>query len=229
LALNLREEFSFTRFYGQANRTTREHHKILRGAIVNGVNRTLLGGGDVNVYFTQEEKHSFSVNGPAKLVKAVKIKVKENTLFIEYKEPFLVGDDGDLTIYVTAPALTRIRVAGEADFESKNLFKGKDLLIKTRQNGEVSMKNVTATNLTLDAKGSSSIDLDYVNAASLRVSSQDRAEVEVSGSTGNFEVVKKGMFAEIDTEKLVTTQTADGNKTSGKATKDGGVEFTFND
>ena len=114
-------------------------------------------------------------------------------------------------------------------FLTKSPFQGKELLIKTRVSGDVSMKYVTVPQLTLDAKGSSSIDLDYVEADVLRVSSQDRAEVEISGTTGQFEVVKKGMFTEIDTEKLITTQAAAGRKTQGKATNDGGVEFTFND
>lgn len=185
-------------------------------------------GGDVNVYFTQGASHSFTISGPAKLVKATKIKVKDNTLFIEYNEPFFTGDDDDVKIGVTAPQLGRIRVDGEADFESKTPFQGQNLTIKTRQNGEVSMKNVSVGQVNIDAKGSSSVDIDYINANQIRVSSQDRAEVEISGTTGQFEVLKKGMFAEIDTKKLVTTQTA-GKKTTGKNTSDGGVEFTFND
>lgn len=189
-----------------------------------------VSGGDINVDFTQGTGHAFTISGPVKLVKATKIKVKENTLMIEYNEPFFAGDDNDVTVRVSAPQLVRIHVGGEADFESKTPFQGQDLAIKTRQNGEVSMKNVTANQVSIDAKGSSSVDLDYISASKIRVSSTDRAEVELSGRTGQFEVVKKGMLAEIDTEKLVATQTG-GSATSvaGQVTKDGGVEFSFND
>ena len=188
-----------------------------------------VSGGDVNVYFTQGASHAFAISGPAKLVKATKMKVKENTLFIEYNEPFFTGDDNDVTIRVTAPQLVRIRVAGEADFECKTPFQGQELLIKTRQNGEVSMKNVSVSQITIDSKGSSSVDLDYVTANQIRVSSLDRAEVELSGHTGLFEVTKKGMFAEIDTEKLIATQTGvGGNAVAGQVTNaDGSVEFNF--
>ena len=188
-----------------------------------------VSGGDVNVYFSQGESHAFAISGPAKLVKATKIKVKDNTLFIEYKEPFFTGDDNDVTIRVTAPQLVRVRVAGEADFESKTFFQGQELSIKTRQNGEVSMKNVSVSNVNLDAKGNSSIDIDYITANKIRVSSLDRAEVELSGNTGLFEVVKKGRFAEIDTKKLIATQTGvGGNGVAGQVTKaDGSVEFNF--
>lgn len=191
-----------------------------------------VNGGDINVHFTQGEGHAFAISGPAKLVKATKIKVKENTLFIEYNEPFFTGDDNDVTVRVTAPQLNRVTVYGEADFESKTAFQGRELSIKTRQNGEVSMKNVAVEQINIDAKGSSSVDLDYVQANKIRVSSLDRAEVELSGHTGQFEVTKKGMFAEVDTEKLVTTQTAGtagGNSAAGRVAKDGSVEFTFND
>ena len=188
-----------------------------------------VSGGDVNVYFSQGVSHAFAISGPAKLVKATKIKVKDNTLIIEYNEPFFTGDDNDVTIRVTAPQLVRVRVAGEADFESKTPFQGHELTIKTRQNGEASMKNVSVAQVTLDAKGSSSIDIDYISANRIRVSALDRAEVELSGTTDLFEVTKKGMFAEIDTEKLIAKQTgAAGNGVAGQVTKaDGSVEFNF--
>lgn len=190
-----------------------------------------VSGGDINVYFSQGEGHAFAISGPAKLVKATKIKVKENTLFIEYNEPFFTGDDNDVTVRVTAPQLNRVAVAGEADFESKTSFQGQDLSIKTRQNGEVSMKNVAVSRINIDAKGSSNVELDYIQASQIRVSSLDRAEVELSGKTGQIEVLKKGMFAEIDTEKLIATQPtgSNGTGTSGRVAKDGSVEFTFND
>lgn len=188
-----------------------------------------VNGGDVNVFFSQGTGHSFSISGPAKLLKATKIKVKENTLIIQYDEPFFTGDDQDVTVYVTAPQLNRVSVSGEADFEAKTSFQGQDLSIKTRQNGEVSMKNVTLNQLNIDAKGSSSVDMDYIEANKIRIASLDRAEVELSGSTGQLEVIKKGMFAEIDTEKLITTQANAAGNTTGQVAKDGSVEFSFND
>ena len=147
-----------------------------------------VSGGDVNVYFSQGKSHSFSVSGPAKLVKAIKIKVKENTLFIEYNEPFFTGDD-DVAVYVNAPQLNRVAVYGEADFESKNAFQGTELVIKTRQNGEVSMKHANVAQINVDSKGSSSVDLDYVEASNIRVSALDRAEVELAGTTERFEIL----------------------------------------
>ena len=186
-------------------------------------------GGDINVYFTQGNTHSFSINGPAKLVKATKVKVKANTLFVEYQEPFFTGDDNDVSLYVTAPTLTRISVSGEADFESKTAFQGQELTIKTRQSGEVSMENVTVERLNIDAKGSSSVDVDYVEAKKVRISSLDRAEVEVTGNTAQVEIADKGMFAEIDTGKLLITKTPGENNTAGRVAKDGSVEFSFDD
>ncbi len=188
-----------------------------------------VSGGDVNVYFSQGKGHSFSVSGPAKLVKAIKIKVKESTLFIEYKEPFFTGDD-DVAVYVNAPQLNRVAVYGEADFESKNAFQGTELVIKTRQNGEVSMKHANVAQINVDSKGSSSVDLDYVEASNIRVSALDRAEVELAGTTERFEILKKGMLAEIDTKKLVATQTSSSaSGVAGQVAKDGSVEFSFNE
>lgn len=186
-------------------------------------------GGDVNVFFSQGEKHSFSVSGPTKAVKATSIKIKENTLSVNYDEPFFFGDDNDLNVYITAPEINRITVAGEADFESKTVpFKGKELTIKTQQSGEVSINDIAVEKININAKGSSSVDLKYLKSNLIRVSSSDRAEVDLSGTTNQIEVAKKGMFAEIDTEKLMIKQQ---NKTTAtqQVAKDGGVEFVFND
>lgn len=212
---------SFTAVWGQAYQTREVPNAPAFSAIE-------VNGGDVNVYFTQGPAHAFAVTGPDKLLKATKIKVKQNTLFIEYNEPFFTGDDNDVKVYVTAPALTWISVSGEADFECKNTFEGQELSIKTRQNGEVSMKNVAVGKINIDAKGSSSVDLDYVQANAIRVSSLDRAEVEISGNTTQLEIVKKGMFAEIDTEKLIAAQTGSApSAVANKVAQDGSVEFTF--
>jgi|GEM_PF-3255587 Protein of unknown function (DUF2807). len=187
-----------------------------------------VNGGDVNVFFSQGEGYSFTVSGPAKLVKAIKIKVKENTLLIEYNQPFFTGDDDDVAVHVNAPALNRIVVSGEADFKNQTYLQGQDLTIKTRKNGEVSLKNVNIGQVKIDAKGSSSVDIDYIEANKISVSSLDRAEVELSGRTGQLDILDKGMFAEIDTKDLIATQK--GSNTSAntqKVNKDGSVEFTF--
>lgn len=187
-------------------------------------------GGDVNVSFEQGPTHSFAVSGPAKLVKALKIKVKDNTLFIDYNEPFFSGDDNDTYVRITAPQLNRVSVSGEADFECKTPFQGNELTITTRQNGEVSMKNVSVGQVNIDAKGSSSVDLDYVQANKIRINAlEDRADIELSGTTGQLEMLKqKGFFAELDTEHLIVINaTTNGAQTAGKVAKDGSVEFSF--
>ena len=190
-----------------------------------------VSGGDINVYFSQGQGHSFAVNGPTKLVKATKIKVKENTLIIEYNQPFFTGDDDDIAVHITAPQLTRVAVSGEADFKNQTALQSKDLTIKTRKNGEVSLKNVNIGQLKIDAKGSSSVDIEYIEADKISISALDRAEVEISGRTGQLDVVNKGMFAEIDTKDLIATQVGHGsaNANAKKVNQDGSVEFVFND
>lgn len=67
-----------------------------------------------------------------------------------------------------------------------------------------------------------------MQANAIRVSSLDRAEVELSGNTAQFEIIKKGISAEIDTEKLIATQVGSAPATVANQTaKDGSVEFTF--
>ena len=214
--------------FGGAVTASAQEYKSHEVANAPAFNSIEVSGGDVNVYFSQGEKHSFSINGPVKAVKATKIKVKNNTLIIDYNEPFFMGDDNDLSVYVTAPNINRIVVSGEADFESKTAFQGKDLTIKTLKNGEVSMKYLSVGQINIDAKSTSSVDLDYVEANLINVASQDRAEVELSGSTDQMKVLKKGMLAEIDTEKLIIKNTGNsGANAEQKVAQDGSVEFVF--
>lgn len=186
-----------------------------------------VSGGDINVLFSQGAGHAFAISGPAKLVKATKIKVKDNTLFIDYNQPFFTGDNDDITVSVQTPTLTRVSVTGEADFKNQTAFSGQDLIINTSKNGEVSLKNVNIGQVKIEAKGTSSVDIDYIEANKISVSSLDRAEVELSGRTGVLEIIKRGMFAEIDTEKLIATQMGNGGNVAGQVAKDGSVEFNF--
>lgn len=188
-----------------------------------------VSGGDINVLFSQGASHAFAISGPAKLVKATKIKVKDNTLFIDYNQPFFTGDNDDITVSVQAPTLTRIAVTGEADFKNQTAFSGQNLIINTSKDGDVSLKNVNIGQVKIEAKGTSSVDIDYIEANKISVSSLDRAEVELSGRTGVLEIIKRGMFAEIDTEKLIATQMGNTSANTQKVNKDGSVEFVFND
>lgn len=187
-----------------------------------------VSGGDINVLFSQGASHAFAISGPAKLVKATKIKVKDNTLFIDYNQPFFTGDYDDITVSVQAPTLTRVAVTGEGDFKNQTAFSGQDLIIKTSKDGDVSLKNVNIGQVKIEAKGTSSVDIEYIEANKISVSALDRAEVEISGRTGQFDVINKGMFAEIDTKNLTATQMGGNTGTSNqKFNKDGSVEFNF--
>ena len=186
-----------------------------------------VSGGDINVLFSQGEGHAFAISGPAKLVKATKIKVKDNTLFIDYNQPFFTVDNDDITVSVQTPTLTRIAVTGEGDFKNQTAFSGQNLIINTSKDGDVSLKNVNIGQVKIEAKGTSSVDIDYIEANKISVSSLDRAEVELSGRTGVLEIIKRGMFAEIDTEKLIATQMGNGGNVAGQVAKDGSVEFNF--
>ena len=186
-----------------------------------------VSGGDINVLFSQGASHAFAISGPAKLVKATKIKVKDDTLFIDYNQPFFTGDNDDITVSVQTPTLTRIAVTGEGDFKNQTAFSGQNLIINTSKDGDVSLKNVNIGQVKIEAKGTSSVDIDYIEANKISVSSLDRAEVELSGRTGVLEIIKRGMFAEIDTEKLIATQRGNTSANTQKVNKDGSVEFTF--
>ena len=184
-------------------------------------------GNDVDVYFTQGEGYAFSVSGAEKLLKKLSVKIKDSTLFIKYNGP-LWGDDNDVKVSVTAPQLTAVSVFGDGEFECKTPYRGQALKISTGQDGEVSFKNAVISQLTIEAKGTSSVDFDYIEADNIRIVTQNRPEVELAGTTGQLEVVNQGK-AEIDTAKLTVTQpvATAGNQAVGKVAQDGSVEFSF--
>ena len=186
-----------------------------------------VSGNDVDVYFTQGEGYAFAVSGAENLLKKLSVKVKDNTLFIKYNAPFWV-DDNDVKVSVTAPELTAVSVLGNGDFECKTPYRGETLKISTGQDGEVSFKNAQISQLTITAKGTSSVDFDYIEADNIRIFTQNRPEVELAGTTGQLDVENRGR-AEIDTTKLTVTQpnATAGTQTVGKVAKDGSVEFSF--
>lgn len=185
-------------------------------------------GGDVNVLFTQGETHSFSINGPEKLVKRTKIKINNNTIYVNYNEPFF-SKGGDVNVYVSAPQLNNITVAGKADFKVQTNLQGKELNINTFSNGEVSIRNLYADTININASGDSDIDLKFLTANTINVKSLGTSDVELSGTTNLFNVIDKGTLAEIDTEHLIITNTKGNgvNSSLQKVTSDGGVEYSF--
>ena len=194
-----------------------------------------ISGGDVEVSFAQGEKHSIYISGVAKSVKATKVSIKDNTLFISYKEPFF-GED-NLTISISAPQLKRVSVYGEVDFKAETGFTGKELTIKTHQDSEVTMNNIAVDKINIEAKGTSSVDLDYIEADTVRANAYDRAEIDLSGRANQAELNKKGMFAEIDSEKLMAKRVnainpngkVANNNAVKQVNKNGAIEFEFND
>lgn len=204
---------------------THTTHEVPNAPAFNAI---AVSGGDINVFFTQGEGYAFTISGAAKLIKATKIKVKDNILIIDYNQPFFTADDNNITVYVNAPLLNEISVSGEADFKNQTPLQGQSLNIKTQKNGEVSLKNINIGQLKIETKGSSSVDIDYIEANKIIISSSDRSEVELSGTTGQLEILKKGMFTEIDTGKLLTTQMGNSKTNSQKVNKDGSIEFVFN-
>lgn len=137
----------------------------------------------VDVHYTQGSTPSLRVVAPANVIDKVVTEVKGKQLDVTLKGHFTVVVSGDLDVYVTLPNLSKVNVAGSADFEADGKVKASSLSLNVAGSGDIDMKSVECDNLTASVAGSGDIDIDRLKAqnASLSVAGSGDVEATLDG------------------------------------------------
>jgi hypothetical protein len=155
--------------------------------------------GSFNVEITDGATNSVKVEAQQNLQQYIEVENRGGELHIRNKEGYNIQPDGEITIYVTAPSLKGIYLAGSGNVKSTNQLNGSDVFeIKSAGSGNVTIDIETASlktsiagsgNVTLKGKTS---DLEGKIAGSGNIRAKDlqsaNTSVQISGS-GNAEVV----------------------------------------
>jgi hypothetical protein len=193
-------------------------------------------GVNANVYLTQGADQEIRVEGKKDAIAKLDKEVRNGIWFIDFDQCVL---NHDLTIYITLPKLTYVKISGSGDVFGENAFQTGDELvefkisgsgyinlemdatdIESRISGSGDMRlSGAATNHTLRVSGSgnlSGFDLKSVNQ-DIEISGSGNAEVFVDGGTldarisGSGKVYYKGLPSSFNTNITGSGKVVDAN------------------
>ena len=124
--------------------------------------------GSPRVCYTQADSFSVRVKGAKASVENILTDVNDKILTIRNRGKIsLVNisfDDDDLTVYVSSPDLTAIRLNGSGDFESEGKIDTDRMDIVLRGSGDIDVKNLICDRCEVELIGSGDIDVSHLDA-----------------------------------------------------------------
>lgn len=125
--------------------------------------------GSPRVCYTQADSFSVRVSGTKAGIENILTEVNKKTLTIRNRGKISLlnisfNDENNLTVYVTSPDLTAIRLNGSGDFESDGKIDTDRLDIILRGSGDLDVKDVICDRCEVELIGSGDIDVDKLEA-----------------------------------------------------------------
>lgn len=189
-----------------------------------------------NVYLTQGSDQEIKVEGKKDAIAKLQKDVRNGIWFIDFDQCVI---NHDVTIYITLPKLTYVKISGSGDVFGENAFQTGDELVEFKISGsgyinlEMDATDIestitgsgdmrlsgTATNHTLKVSGSgnlSGFDLKSVNH-NIEISGSGNAEVFVDGGSldanisGSGKVYYKGAPSSFNTDITGSGKVIDAN------------------
>lgn len=206
--------------------------KIITLDDIEGIDLKING----NVYLTQGTEQEIKVEGKKDAIAKLEKNVQNGIWLIDFDQCVI---NHDVTIYITLPKLTYVKISGSGDVFGENAFQTGDELVEFKISGsgyinlEMNATDIeskisgsgdirlsgAATNHTLQVSGSgnlSGFDLKSVNQ-NIEISGSGNAEVFVDGGTldarisGSGKVYYKGAPSSFNTEITGSGKVIDAN------------------
>lgn len=144
----------------------------------------------VSVHYTQGNKVSVTVKGPADELKDVQTKVSSGTLYISYKTrsrtilrglTFFGSNKTDgVEVFVTSPDLLGVKLVGPGDFDCRGRLDTDNLKIELCGSGDIFFSNIICDNIVTELVGSGDIVLKNVDALKSVVSLVGSGDINIS-------------------------------------------------
>lgn len=125
--------------------------------------------GSPRICYTQADSFSVIVKGTREAIDNILTEVDGKTLSIRNRGKIKMvnvsfDDSNSLTVYVTSPDLTGIRLNGSGDFEAEGRVDTDKMDIVLRGSGDIDMKNLICDRCEVELIGSGDISLGSVDA-----------------------------------------------------------------
>lgn len=124
---------------------------------------------EVGLAQTNGTQHEISLSGPESLLRLADIKVKDNTLWIGYKQDIVVKGDHHLRVSVVAPTVQEISVSDRAELVVPGELLVNHLTIRADANSEVEIASLQAESVQTELRGNAEIEIDNLTCQMLQV------------------------------------------------------------
>lgn len=131
----------------------------------------------IHVIFTQGDSTKVKVNAPEDIISNVTTDVRGGVLYIE-NEKYSVGNDQKITVYVTAPTLSRIKVSDASSFDGEGKIKFNHLDVEISDASTIYLVGTIDT-LKLEVEDASSAHFKKVNSKIAFIKANDASNVEM--------------------------------------------------
>lgn len=128
-------------------------------------NKVVLDGA-LDVEFSQASRGGVAVKGRKSIVDNVRVKVKNQTLYLslDEKDWFRVDRSEKADIYVSSPDLISVVMRGAGDFEAKNLLDTDTLNVELNGAGNIDFDRIVCDEAYLVVKGAGNLEVDKLTA-----------------------------------------------------------------
>ena len=128
-------------------------------------NKIVLDGA-LDVEFSQASRGGVAIKGRKSIVENVKVKVKNQTLYLslDEKDWFRVDHSEKADIYVSSPDLISVVMRGAGDFETKNLLDTDTLNVELNGAGNIDFDRIVCDEAYLIVKGAGNLEVDKLTA-----------------------------------------------------------------
>lgn len=167
-------------------------------------NKIVLDGA-LDVEFSQASRGGVAIKGRKSIVDNVKVKVKNQTLYLslDEKDWFRVDHSEKADIYVSSPDLISVVMRGAGDFEAKNLLDTDTLNVELNGAGNIDFDRIVCDEAYLIVKGAGNLEVDKLtaNRAKIAMLGVGNADVEFKNA-GHVDCLLSGV-GNIDLEGTV--------------------------
>ena len=137
--------------------------------------------GNVQVDVGQQPQQQVSISGKQNLVALTDIRVENNTLIVDFKQPVHIKGTHALQVTVALPKVEALSVRNLGRVRIRGPFETESLRISASDNAYLAANSLKAQNLWVQALNKAEIDLEHITVQNLEAAIFDKAELELSG------------------------------------------------
>lgn len=152
-----------------------------------------------NIVFTQSANYSCRLDGPSEYVEKTQVNVKGKTLVISYKQK-QSDNIKNLTIYVSAPDLNKVKIDGVGNFDAKEALKLKNITFELDGVGSCNVKNLRCDDLKLDVNGVGNMKMN-VDCRKINAKVNGVGNITLSGKADTA-ILRRNGVGDINNKKL---------------------------